>query len=367
MVERYLRGASRQDKRKRNTARGRGGGRGGMRDDLEDGFEEELLEPPKRSRRSRPKTNAERTAPAGTVVGTVLSVARGSVRVRAREGVEERDIPLSGAVHGVTLAVGDELELEPRRSGPPRIVALRERRSELVRPDPGNRHRSLVIAANVDVGVIVVAAKDPPLRPALIDRYLIALERGGIRPLVCVNKVDLVTAEERPHLEATLAPYRALGLELVFASAARTDGLDELAKALTDRTAVLVGHSGVGKSSLLNALSRTERTEEGAVRDFDGRGRHTTTSSRLYDLPAGGRLIDTPGVRAFGLTGVGPDELREVFPGLEPWASGCRFGDCAHVDEPDCAVRAAAEAGSLSPERYRVYLRLRSALQEDGG
>jgi len=352
-VRRYLKGGARQEKRKRNLARGKDS-RGGLREDLEDGFEDD--EPAAHRSRSGRAEHRSRD----TVRATVLSLARGSVRIRMDE--VELDAPLSGALRGTALAVGDELEVEPRVGGPPLLRALRARRTLLTRPDPGNRHRRLLVAANVDLGVVVCAAKAPPFRPGLIDRYLLALEHGGVEALLCVNKVDLPAAQERNALAGALEPYRELGLRILLVSAARGDGVDDLRAALADRTAVLVGHSGVGKSSLLNALAGAELADEGDVRAFDGKGRHTTTSSTLVELEGGGRLIDTPGIRAFGVAGVGLEELRTGFPGFAPFLGGCRFGDCAHAEEPDCGVRGAVEAGRLSEARYRVYLRLREDL-----
>ncbi len=358
MVQRYLRGAARQEKRKQNRARGRDAHR--LRDDVEDGLDEDAGGTGRRTPR-RGRTKADR---AEHVLGTVLAVARTTLSLR----VDGRDVdaPIGGKLAGESFAVGDELDVQPRDDGPPRLVARRPRRSELARPDPGNRHRALVVAANVDVGVIVCSARSPPLRPALIDRYLVALEHGGVEPLVCVNKVDLVTddAEQRA-LERTLAPYRALGVEVVFVSATRAQGLAPLTAALAGRTAVLVGHSGVGKSSLVNALAGHELTAEGSVRTHDGRGRHTTTSSTLHELSGGARLIDTPGVRAFGLSGVDADALRTSFPGFAALAPRCRFGDCTHVSEPGCAVRAAVDVGAFDDGRYAVYLRLRESLAEE--
>ncbi len=364
LVERYLRGASRQEKRKRNRARGRSEGRG-LRDDQEDGFEdEEALAPrPARSARKRDR-RAREEAPrkrAGESA-TVLAVARTAITLLV-DG-EKVPTPLSGGLQGTVLAIGDEVRIERRASGPPRLLERGERRTVLTRPDPGNRHRELVIAANVDVGVVTCSAREPAFRPALVDRYLIALERGGVEALLCVSKADLLDAHEREALEEELAPYRELGVRTVCCSTRTEAGLEELREALAGRTSVLVGHSGVGKSSLVNALTTAGAAAEGAVRSFDGKGRHTTTASSLHELAGGGRLIDTPGVRAFGLAGVTADDLRASFPGFAPFLSDCRFRDCTHEEEPDCGIRAAVAAGSLPAVRYDVYLRVRASLLE---
>lgn len=255
------------------------------------------------------------------------------------------------------LVVGDEVACEPT-DGPFRIVAVRPRRSWLLRPDPGNAQRELLLAANVDLGVITAAVQDPPLRPGLIDRLLLALQRGHVSPLLCINKVDLLDAAAQAQLDATLQPYVDQGVAVLCCSASSGRGLPELREALRGRTCVFVGHSGVGKSSLLNALDPDGARATGAVREHDGRGRHTTSASSLRLLADGTRVIDTSGIRAFGLAALQRDELAAAFPELAPLARQCRFGDCSHAHEPDCAVRAAVAAGSIGAARFAAYLRL---------
>jgi ribosome biogenesis GTPase len=370
----HLRGAARYERRKQNEARKRRSDddRPRVRDEesLEDWSEREAERFARRRRprrtgepRSSPRTDG---APTGATA-RVVALARG--RVRLGVNGDEVEAPLGGVRLDQPVTVGDELEVELRPDGPPRIRACRPRRSVISRPDPGNARRELLVAANVDVGVIVAAAADPPLRPALLDRYLIALRRGGVEPLVCISKLDLCDEEPaRAELDRALAPYeelaRATGLRILRISAARGDGIADLRAALAGRTAVFVGHSGVGKSSALNALAGEALASEGAVRAFDGRGRHTTTASRLYQLAGDVRVIDTAGVRAFGLWGLTPGELRETFPGFEPWLSRCRFADCSHRHEDGCAVRAAVDSGSFPARRYAVYAGILEELEE---
>lgn len=261
------------------------------------------------------------------------------------------------------LVVGDVVRFETP-SGQTRIEARDPRRSCLSRPDPGNPHHALVIAANVDLAVIVVAAKDPPLRPGLIDRLALAIEHGGATPAVCVNKFDLCNEGERAEVEATVAPYRDLGCEVFCCSAATGEGCDELRSFIAGKGSVFVGHSGVGKSSILNALDPHGDRITGDVRQYDGRGRHTTTASSLRDLPDGTRVIDTPGVRSFGLDGLSAEQVRDGFAEFARFAAGCRFSDCPHVHEPECGVREAAENGNLTLARYQSYCRILAA-QED--
>lgn len=260
------------------------------------------------------------------------------------------------------LVVGDVVRFGTH-SGQARIEARDPRRSCLSRPDPGNPHHALVIAANVDLAIIVVAAKDPPLRPGLIDRLVLAIEHGGAAPAVCVNKFDLCNEQERAEVAATVAPYRELGSEVFCCSAQTGEGCNELREFLAGKSSVFVGHSGVGKSSILNALDPHGDRITGDVRQYDGRGRHTTTASSLRDLPDGTRVIDTPGVRSFGLDGLSPGQVRDGFGEFARFAAGCRFSDCTHVHEPECGVREAAENGGLTLARYQSYCRILAAQQ----
>lgn len=237
-----------------------------------------------------------------------------------------------------------------------RIEEVLPRRTVLSRSDPGNPHRELVIAANVDLVVNVVSVKNPPLRPGLIDRYLIATGKSGAEPLLCVNKIDLL--EDASELDV-LRPYQELGLTVVRCSAASGDGIAELLEALAGKMCVFTGHSGVGKSSLLNALDPALDLAAGEVSSVNQKGRHTTTSSALYQLPGGGMLIDTPGIRELGLWNVSAADIRRYYREFE--SCRCPFSDCSHSHEPDCGVKRAVETGEIAAARYESYLRILEA------
>jgi ribosome biogenesis GTPase len=265
--------------------------------------------------------------------------------------------PRLAADPNTSIVVGDEVAWS-EREGVVVVEGVVPRRSCLARSDPGDTRRQLAIAANVDVAVIVVAAADPPLHVGLIDRVLLGLEGAGVAPLVCVTKLDLLDTEARAALEHELAPYAELEVPVLRCSAESGEGVDELRASLQGRTCVFVGHSGVGKSTLLNLLDPAGDRPTGDVRERDGRGRHTTTGSSLRELEGGTRVIDTPGVRAFGLERLTLAQVQDGFADLAAFASGCRFADCSHLSEPDCAVRDAAEDGRVSESRYRSYARI---------
>ena len=249
---------------------------------------------------------------------------------------------------------GDRVLFSPDRR---RIEEILPRRTVLSRSDPGNPYNERVIAANIDVVVHVVSLKSPPLRPGLIDRYLIATAKSGADPLICVNKIDLLAGAGE--LEA-VQPYRELGVPVILCSAATGQGLPELLETVNGKLCVFSGHSGVGKSSLLNALDPRLGLATSTVSSGNERGRHTTTNSALYQLPNGVMVIDTPGIREFGLWDVSPQDVRLYYREFEAYS--CGFSDCSHTHEPHCGVKAAVASGSLSEARYKGYLRLMEPL-----
>ena len=260
------------------------------------------------------------------------------------------------------LAVGDRVVTEVA-DGVCRLAGVLPRRTVLSRPDPLNPHLQRLIAANIDVVIHVVSVKAPPLRPRLIDRFLIAIQRGGAQAAICVNKIDLLDDEERARELASLDPYRALGVPVIACSVKGNEGIAELRALVDGKTCALVGHSGVGKSSILNALDERLDITTGELHKR-GTGRHTTTASTLHDLGDDTYLIDTPGIREFGLWNMTLDTLHDYFPEFAEPGEYCRFNDCTHLHEPGCAVKERAEAGELSGARYDAYVRLAEDLSQ---
>jgi ribosome biogenesis GTPase / thiamine phosphate phosphatase len=292
----------------------------------------------------------------------VISVGSGRCRVFLDGREIDCLVPAEMAVRQKSiLAVGDRVVISDE-GGMGKLTEILPRRSVLARPDPLHAHMQRLIAANIDVVVHVVSVKAPPLRPRLIDRFLIAIQRGEAQAVICVNKIDLLDEAQRDAELARLTTYRDLGVPVIACSVRTGQGLDALRDALRGKTAALVGHSGVGKSSILNALDTTLqlRTRELHKR---GTGRHTTTASTLFDLGEETYVIDTPGIREFGLWDLDRQSLRDFFPEFEEAAQHCRFNDCSHVHEPQCEVKARLERGQINRARYDTYLRLYEDLE----
>lgn len=255
------------------------------------------------------------------------------------------------------VAVGDRAIVTEDGAGAWAIQEIRTRKTTLARPDPFLAPRQQVVAANVDQLLIVSSWRDPDLWLELIDRYLIAAGLSEILPIVCVNKADLI--EDLPAYEAEIAPHRGMwrrmGARALLTSATTGAGVDELRDVLAGKLTVVVGLSGTGKSSLMTAVQPGLDIRVGRVSDVHRQGRHTTTQSTLYPLDVGGYVADTPGIREFGIAGLTLGELPMYFPEIDALAADCRFSNCAHLEEPDCAVRAAERAGTVASSRIASY------------
>lgn len=255
------------------------------------------------------------------------------------------------------LAPGDRVRIE-EGEGKPLIVGVAPRRTKLSRPAVG-RAQEQVLAVNADFLLIVAAAAKPPFRAGLVDRFLILADAGGVSPILCINKMDLVDAAP-PETQN----YRALGVPVIEMSCETGEGIDALRDALLGKSGVLAGHSGVGKSTIINQLDSEFELFTQDVSDSSNKGRHTTTTARRYELAGGITLIDTPGVREVGLWRIDAEELALYFTEIVDVSSGCGFRDCTHIHEPRCAVLEAVETGGIARARYDSYVRIRESLEE---
>jgi len=307
------------------------------------------------------------TSGAPGTVGTVVEVSSGLCRVHAlgsellcglRGSLGASDTGFTNVV-----AVGDQVVVETGgNAGQGVIAVVLPRRSMLLRPDVSRPLLQQVIVANADQLLIVTSWREPAVWLELIDRYLITAERNHLDALICVNKTDL--ADNVAACRAEMRPYLELGHRVLFTSALHGEGVEELRALLRDRTTVLAGLSGVGKSTLLQAVQPglMLRTGETSARRHEGR--HTTTQVNMLRLEMGGFVVDTPGIREFGLTRLRRRELAQHYPEIVALASSCRFADCTHGADPGCAVRSAAEAGALASSRYANYRKIREDLPE---
>jgi len=298
------------------------------------------------------------TEPVGAV-GTVVRAEATLCHVRI-----EREVKPMTMAKDCRPVVGDQVEVDLEKN---RITRLLPRGTYLAKPNDRMPERERPVVANIDLVAVVVSVGTPPLHPRLIDRYLFAIHKGGAKPLIVVNKLDLLAEMDVVKQLDRLEPYKAMGIPCIQVSAALGRGLDLLRREITGKRVVFVGHSGVGKSSLLNAImgsppplgegqGRGVEAATGHVSDKSGRGRHTTTASQLYDLEDGTEIVDTPGIRSFA---VDVDEgLLEGFPDLAKFAPRCRFTDCRHLEEEGCAVKEAVRGGQLPRTRYETYRRL---------
>jgi len=242
------------------------------------------------------------------------------------------------------------------------VTRVEPRRNAFSRRGAGGRNEEQVVAANLDQVIVVASIVDPPFRAGLVDRMLCQAEHAGIPARVAINKSDLAAEAE---VQALIDAYARAGYAAHRMCARTGEGVEPLRHACLGRRSLFAGHSGVGKSTLLNALAPGIELLAGRVNSVTGKGRHTTSAAWLIEPEPGLELIDTPGIRSFGLWGIGPRDLAQTYPELRRHIGQCRFADCRHESEPHCAIRAAAGAGQISALRWESFRKLRAELESE--
>jgi len=303
-----------------------------------------------------------RTEAGETVDASLRGRLKKSNSGKRADGSLRRDT-VSAAASTLKLAVGDDVRLDQSDAGGAWSIAeILPRRSKLARRAPGGGQGERIVAANVDQVIVMFAAAKPDPHPRMLDRFLVIAEGNNIPARVIINKIDLVGEEAA---RARFDDYARIGYPVHYTCVKTGAGLESLREVLNGRRSVLTGPSGVGKSSLLNALFPGANLRVGAISESVNKGRHTTVGALMLPLPGsdGGYVIDTPGLREVGLWALVADQLDQCFPEIRGLSDQCRFADCRHVSEPDCAVRAALRDGAISPQRYDSYMKLLEEIQ----
>ncbi|MFV0340054.1 MAG: ribosome small subunit-dependent GTPase A [Parachlamydiaceae bacterium] len=264
------------------------------------------------------------------------------------------------------VTTGDFVLFTPLNDKEGQIFQIEERKSVLARADNLSRKKMQLIAANIDQVLITLSVVNPPLKPFLADRYIIASEKGNMQPIILINKIDLLekgSPEELLYQEFKKS-YEANGIRVLPISAATGEGIEALKECMKDKASVFSGQSGAGKSSLINTITGLN-LKVGDIVGKTKKGSHTTTSTQLVPLPFGGFCIDTPGIKSFGVWKLDRDEITSYFDEILEIGSGCRYPDCRHIEEGQCAVKEAVEQGKISPLRYESYVNLLLTIDEE--
>lgn len=264
-------------------------------------------------------------------------------------------------IKGITstnpIAVGDEVgfEMEDEAENRTMITALIPRRNYVNRISPANRRQHHIIASNLDQSLLIATIKDPRTSTGFIDRFLVTCEAFHIPAIIVFNKSDLHEEHETAVYEERKAIYEKVGYRVLLTSVEEEKGLDVFKETLYGKTTLISGHSGVGKSSIINAILEGVNIRTTEVSDWSGKGMHTTTFAEMYDIPEGGRIIDTPGMREFAIADITKDEFSHFFPEMKSRLNNCHFNNCMHLNEPDCAIKKAVLAGEIHEDRYISY------------
>lgn len=264
------------------------------------------------------------------------------------------------------IAVGDEVDIdvEDENENTAIITKIHTRRNYINRQSPRVKHQHHIVAANIDQCLLVATLKEPKTSQGFIDRFLVATEMYHVPAGIVFNKSDLYKKKEQDKFEQWKQMYEAIGYKVFLVSVKNREGIDEVQKALENKITLFSGHSGVGKSSLLNTILPGLQLKTQDVSGWSGKGMHTTTFAEMYDLPFNGAIIDTPGMREFGLVDVSRQELSHYFPEMRNRLNDCQFNNCQHINEPGCAIKNAVIDGAISEDRYVSYVNILESIND---
>jgi ribosome biogenesis GTPase len=273
-------------------------------------------------------------------------------------------------IDGITstnpIAVGDEveMELENELESTTTITDILSRKNYVARRSPHNKHQHHIVASNLDQSLLFATLREPKTSTGFIDRFLIACEMYHVPAIIVFNKADVYREKELDLFEEVKHTYQSIGYKVVLASITQHRGVTEISELLRDKVTLLSGHSGVGKSTFINAIfpELDLRTQE--VSDWSGKGMHTTTFAEMFDLPFGGKIIDTPGIRELGLVDISKQELSGYFPEMKAKLQDCKFNNCMHINEQYCAIKNAVNDGSIAIDRYASYLSILDTIDD---
>lgn len=264
------------------------------------------------------------------------------------------------------VSVGDEvdIELEDEAENTAVITKIHDRKNYINRQSPRGKYQHHIVAANIDQSLLVATLKEPRTSQGFIDRFLVASEMYHVPSLIVLNKIDLHRKKEEQRFEQWKQMYEKIGYIVKGVSVKENAGIEEVKRLLKDKITLISGHSGVGKSSLLNSILPALNLRVQEVSGWSGKGLHTTTFAEMFDLPFGGKIIDTPGMREFGLVDITKQELSHYFPEMRDRLVNCQFNNCLHMNEPGCAIKKGVLNGDISEERYISYLNILDSISD---
>jgi ribosome biogenesis GTPase len=264
------------------------------------------------------------------------------------------------------VAVGDYVEIEPEHDADDTamIDEIHDRHNYINRQSPRFKHQRHIVAANLDQSLLVATLKEPKTSQGFIDRFLVASEAYHVPAIIAFNKADLYKKKELEKFEQWKQMYETVGYKVILISVMGNSGIEEVKHLLRNKTTLISGHSGVGKSSLLNIIFPDIKLKTQDISGWSGKGQHTTTFAEMYDLPFGGKIIDTPGMREFGLVDISKQELSHYFPEMRERLNDCQFNNCLHVNEPGCAIKEAVIKKEIHEDRYVSYVNILDSIEE---